>query len=99
MWRWIRNWFWFRVRTEERLCVIMATLEQLLQSVQDGSTVDDSIISLLTNIKGQLDAVLAGQLPASVQAKVDEIFAVAEADKEKVAAAVIAHTPSETVEG
>ena len=77
----------------------MATLEQLLQSVQDGSTVDDSIISLLTNIKGQLDAVLAGQLPASVQAKVDEIFAVAEADKEKVAAAVIAHTPSETVEG
>ncbi len=85
----------------ERLDIIMATLEQVLQSVTEGSTVDDSIIALLVNIKTQLDAVLSGEVLApAVQAQIDEIFAIAEADKVKVAEAVLANTdiPEEPVD-
>lgn len=72
----------------------MATLDQVLQDVTDESTLDDSIITLLTGIKAQLDAVLAGGLTPEVQAKVDAIFTAAEANKAKVAAAIAANTPA-----
>ncbi len=68
------------------------TLDQVLQSVTDESTLDDSIIALLQGIKAQLDAVLAGGLSPENQAKVDAIFAAAEANKAKVSAAVTANT-------
>lgn len=71
---------------------ILMTLDQVLQSVTDESTLDDSIIALLQGIKAQLDAVLAGGLSPENQAKVDAIFAAAEANKAKVSAAVTANT-------
>jgi hypothetical protein len=73
---------------------IMATLDDVLSGVNDESTVDDSIIALLGNIKTQLDNVLAGGLPPDQQAKVDQIFATVSANKSKVADAVTANTPS-----
>lgn len=91
----------FGYRTYKRLCIIderleriMATLDQVLESVEAGNTVDDSIIALLEVIKRQLDDVLAGvDLPAGVQAKVDKIFTRLEEDNAKVSAAVLANTP------
>lgn len=74
---------------------IMATLDEILSSVDAEDAVDDSIIALLTGIKAQLDAVIAGGLSPAVQAKVDAIFAKVEASKAKVAAAVVANTPAE----
>ena len=71
-----------------------AGLDETLAAVQAESTVDDSIIALLTGIKAQLDAVLAGGLTADAQAKVDAIFAAAQANSTKVAAAVTANTPA-----
>lgn len=68
------------------------TLDQVLASVTDESTIDDSIITLLTGIKTQLDAALAGGLSPANQAKVDAIFAAAEANKAKVSAAITANT-------
>lgn len=70
------------------------TLDDVLKDVTDESTLDDSIIALLTGIKAQLDAVLAGGLTPALQAKVDQIFAQAEANKAKVAAAITANTPA-----
>lgn len=73
---------------------IMASLDETLAAVNAESTVDDSIIALLTGIKAQLDAVLAGGLTADAQAKVDAIFAAASANSAKVSAAVTANTPA-----
>lgn len=81
-------------RIERKLTIMAATLDQVLQDVTDESTLDDSIIALLTGIKAQLDAVIAGGLPAATQAKVDQIFAAAEANKSKVTAAITANTPA-----
>lgn len=73
---------------------IMASLDQVVQDVTDESTLEDSIITLLTNVQAQLAAILAGNLPPDVQAKVDAVFASLEANKTKLAAAVAANTPA-----
>lgn len=70
------------------------TLDDVLKDVNDESTLDDSIITLLQGIKAQLDSVLAGGLTPAQQAKVDAIFSGLEANKAKVAAAITANTPA-----
>jgi hypothetical protein len=67
---------------------IMATLDEIVADVADESTVDDSIITLLTNISQQLKD--AGNDPAKLQAVKDAI----DANKAKIAAAVVANTPT-----
>ena len=73
---------------------IMASLDETLAAVQQESTVDDSIIALLTGLKAQLDAAIAGGLTPAAQAKVDAIFAAAQANSAKVSDAVTANTPA-----
>lgn len=73
------------LRTERQ---IMATLDDVLTEVAEESTVDDSIVALLENIKAQLDAA------GGNQAKIDQIFAGLQANKAKLAAALLAGTPS-----
>lgn len=71
------------------------TLDEVLQAVTDESTVDDSIIALLNGISQQLKDALAGAtLSPESQAKVDAIFAGINQNKQKVADAVTANTPS-----
>ncbi len=74
------------LQTEETK--LMATVAEVLADVQDESQVDDSIITLLTNIKAMLDA--AGTDPAAL----DQVKAVIDANKAKIAAAVVANTPA-----
>ncbi len=72
-----------------------ATLDQVLQDVNDESTMEDSVITLLNGIQSQLAAALSGAtLPPATQAKVDAVFAGLEANKTKVAAAIVANTPA-----
>lgn len=71
-----------------------ATLDTLLQAVQDESTIEDSVIALLVSIKTQLDAALSAELTPAAQAKVDAIFAALEANKTKLSDAVTANTPT-----
>lgn len=71
-----------------------AKLDQVVQDVQDESTVEDSLISLTTAIKAQLDAALANtSISPADQAKIDAIFTGLEANKAKLAAAITANTP------
>lgn len=72
--------------------IIMATLDQVLADVQAESTVVNSLASLTAGIKAQLDAALAGALTPEVQTKVDAIFTGIEANKQKMADAIIANT-------
>lgn len=65
-----------------------ATLDDLIQAANDESTVDDSIIALLTSLKASVDAA-AGD-PVKIQAAFDMLIA----NKAKVAAAVTANTPA-----
>ena len=71
-------------------------LDQTLASVTNESTLDDSIITLLTGIKGQLDAALAGELTPAQQAKADAVFAKLTDNVNKVTAAITANTPAAT---
>lgn len=76
---------------------IMATLDQVLADVTDESTRLDSISALIDGLKTQLAAALAGTtLPPATQAKVDAIFAAAEANKGKIDVALNANVPAPT---
>lgn len=67
---------------------IMAKIDDILTDVQDESTLDDSIITLLTNISQQLKD--AGTDATKLQAVQDAI----DANKAKISAAITANTPA-----
>lgn len=73
-----------------RLKEIKMTLDEILVKVQAESTVDDSIIALLTGISQQLKDALALNDPAKLQAVADGI----DANIAKIQAAVVANTPA-----
>lgn len=70
---------------------MMATLDQVLADVEDEKTV---IASLVTFIQGLQTQIANLGLSAADQAKVDAIFADAEANKAALAAAMTANTPA-----
>lgn len=75
----------------------MATLDDILNDVTAEPTLIASLSTLLTGIQSQLAAALAGTtLPTAVQAKVDAVFAAAEANKTALTAAVAANVPNIT---
>lgn len=72
----------------------MATLDQVAQDMTDESTQIDGLSTLMAGLRQQVADALAGTtLPPSVQAKVDAVFAQAEANKAKLATALNANTP------
>lgn len=73
----------------------MATLEQVLSDVTEEGSRLDSLSTLITGLKQQLDDALSGTtLPPATQAKVDAIFAQAEANKGKIDAALNTGVPA-----
>lgn len=70
------------------------TLDSIFQKVTSTGTVEDSLIALLTGVKGQLDAALAGGITPAQQAKMDAIFAAVSNQSDKAAAAIVANTPA-----
>lgn len=91
-----RRW-WHRLRPatradineiKEQLDKIIMTLDDIIADAQEESTLDDSIIALLTSISAQLAA--AGQ----DQAKLTALKSLIDANKAKIAAAVAANTPA-----
>lgn len=76
-----------------KLDEMAATIDQVVQDVNDESTLDDSIITLLNGISQQLkDALSGATLPPDVQAKVDGVFIQLEANKQKISDAITANT-------
>lgn len=74
------------------------TLADLLQLATDESTVDDSVIALVNSLKSQVADLLSGTtVGPDVQAKINSVFDTVTANKEKVAAAVLANTPQANV--
>ena len=70
----------------------MHTLDDAVAKVKEVSGKADSMIELMTTIKKKLDAVLSGvELPAEVQAKIDEIFDIDESTAQKITAAIDAN--------
>lgn len=79
----------------ETLEKIMATLDETLAAVTAEDTKVDSIIALVDGLKKQLADALAGvTLPPDTQAKVDAIFAQANASAGKIDTAITANTPT-----
>ena len=77
----------------KRIKTMSITLDQLLAKVQEETTLETSIVALLTSVKAQLDSALSAELTPSAQAKVDAIFAALEANTGNLSAAVAANTP------
>lgn len=73
----------------ERLEYTMATLDQVLNDVKAENTQLDSLGAYIAGLKQQIaDALSGATLPADVQAKVDAVFAMQEANTGKIAAAM-----------
>jgi len=69
----------------QRLEKMMATLDQVLQDVNDESAELDKLSVFIAGLKQQItDALSGATLPAGVQAKIDAVFAGAEANKAKI---------------
>jgi hypothetical protein len=69
-------------------------IDDVITDLQDQSTVEDGLVTLTTNLKTSLDAALKNQgIPPDVQAKIDAAFAQIEANKKKIADAIVANTP------
>lgn len=62
------------------------TLDEVLSDVTDESTVVDSLVTLVQGLHDQVTAAKGDQV------KIDAIFAAAEANKAKLAAALVANT-------
>lgn len=76
-------------RIERKLEIIMATLDQVIQDVQDETTAIDSVSELIVGLKQQLADALSGvTVPPAVQAKIDAVFTGLEANKAKLATAL-----------
>lgn len=65
-----------------------ATLDQVLQDVTDETTAIASVSALIQGLK---DQIAAGGLSAADQAKVDQVFANLESNKQKLADALAAN--------
>lgn len=75
--------------------IMMSTLDEVLSDVQSEGTVVDGISTLITGLQQQLKDALAGTtLPAGVQAKIDAVFSAVEANKAKLASALVSGTPA-----
>lgn len=72
----------------------MATMQENLDKVAEQSTRLDSIITLIDTTKAELDAILAGQLPPDVQAKVDSLFEGLKANDAKIDDALNTNVPA-----
>ncbi len=73
-----------------RLEAIMATLDDIVAKVTALTTVDDSVVALLQDLKAKLDAAIASGDPAKIQAISDAIGA----QTDRLSAAVTANTPT-----
>lgn len=80
-----------KILTKEN--IIMATLDDVISDINDETTLIESVSTLITGLEDQINALLAGALTPEQQAKVDLIFAGAEANKAKLAAALVANVP------
>lgn len=75
--------------------MVNRTVEETLASVRKASTRTDSLIADREGLKARVEELLAqqGQIPPAVQAGLDEIFDIEEADATKIDAALNANVP------
>ena len=73
----------------------MATLDEALVAVRNASSRTDSLIADRASLKTQVEELLAqqGTIPPAVQAGLDEIFDIEQADAAKIDAALNANVP------
>ena len=75
--------------------MMMASIDDILSDVTGETDMISSLSTLIAGIKQQLADALSGTtLPPAVQAKIDQVFAVAEANKQALSDAIVANTPS-----
>lgn len=81
---------WLNRPTSERLDIMAASLDALTAAVAKAVSVEESAITLIAGLKAQLDAAIASNDPAQLQALSDSLGA----ENSKLAAAVGAGEPA-----
>lgn len=69
-------------------------LDNLTKAVTDLTTVAESAIGLINNLKTELDAAIAANAAGDDGVALDALSATLGAEKEKLAAAITANTPA-----
>ena len=73
---------------------IMANINEVIADVTAETTLETSLVTLLSNVQSQLTSALANvSVPVATQAQIDGIFALLEANKTALTAALTANTP------
>jgi len=72
----------------------MATIQEALSVVKANSSRTGSLIALFNAKKAELEAALANQMTPEIQAAIDEVFTVENADATAIDAALNANVPA-----
>lgn len=82
-------------RIERKIDMADLTLDDILATSEAETTEIGSLIALTAGLKTQLDQALVGEpISPAGKAKMNKIFANLQAQKDAVAAAILANTPS-----
>ncbi len=81
---------------QQRIDEMAHTLDELMLAVSAETTVVDSVVVLVKELRDQIAAI--PDMTPEMQAKVDSLFDAVTADASKLAGVVTVNTPSATVE-
>ena len=81
---------------QQRMKDMARTLDELMQAVSAETTVVDSVVVLVKELRDQIAAI--PDMTPEMQAKVDSLFDAVTADASKLAGVVTVNTPSANVE-
>jgi hypothetical protein len=99
----MKHYFLVFLRSPDDGSGAATTFDDLIQAVTDETTAEDSAVALLVSDKNLIDTLqtqvnnlLSGAtVSPAVQAKIDQLFASAKANAQKLADAITANTPAQ----
>ena len=86
--------FGFLFHNHKKTKKMSVQLDNLTKSVNDLIAVDESAIALLGNLKTELDAAIEAQKSGDDGAALQALSDTLNAEKEKIAASIVANTPA-----
>jgi hypothetical protein len=86
--------FLFLVAAATKGAVMSIDLSGLTQAVNDEVTVDDSVLTLITGLQARIAGLASSRADAQTQININQLVTQLQAEKQRLAAAVLANTPA-----
>jgi hypothetical protein len=84
----------FLVAAATKGAVMAIDLSGLTQAVNDEVTVDDSVLTLITGLQARIAGLASSRADAQTQININQLVTQLQAEKQRLAAAVLANTPA-----